>query len=391
MKRKLVLVAIVLVVGVVVYNMFKTSEVEKEWVGNNVRASIIGDTACKKNTPPANSMVYIDVTGSMVPYFGSGMVNVVSAIKNLNFTSTDIFFLRSDKPQQGLVVDIIERARTNSDLNLRKMTTFHQFFRNASDSIIANPGRMVYLVTDGIMSLGRKDIDMSDVLNEMEGEIAESFKNNGNSIACAVLRYIGDFDGGYCNCKEVTKGYKGLRPYYIIALGNKEQVRWLELKSDAELGTPEAKLFINTHDYSGHKNSKLDLGDSVRIQNMNDPVHLLFELPDCLKDIDVSSIKFYNAGTQLDKQVKVENGRIMMDLSPKDYLVRDAGSTKVTVEMVVYDKVPEKWFNEWNCTDDTEGPDSISTFGLKTLINAIHNGLCPSDELLKVKFSYLLQ
>ena len=163
------------------------------------------------------------------------------------------------------------------------------------------------------------------------------------------------------------------------------------MKSDAELGTPEAKLFINTHDYSGHKNSKLDLGDSVRIQNMNDPVHLLFELPDCLKDIDVSSIKFYNAGTQLDKQVKVENGRIMMDLSPKDYLVRDAGSTKVTVEMVVYDKVPEEWYNEWNCTDDTEGPDSISTFGLKTLINAIHNGLCPSDELLKVKFSYLLQ
>lgn len=360
------------------------------WKDNRVIASFPKDSINETvGEMPATAELHIDASGSMKPYFraeGAGMINTLSEIVNLNESGTSIYFLDNKKKYTGLVRDIL------GDINKQpnsSNTLFHDFFENAACKIDTT-NTIVYLVTDGIMSIHDTSKDMSDALVELRGKIENSLKNHSN-LAGAVFRYVGGYKGTYWNSKSngITLKEQIDRPYYIIALGNKETMRWLEAIPVSKLNNPD-RLFMGIHDLDGHKKATLALGENAKIQNLSDSVTLILDLPECLHNVDVTKAELTNNGRRLSVDVIKEESRLKAIIPPTIPL-RPESDGRIKIELSISNIVPNRWISEWNCDNDIAGPDSTSTFGLGTLVTGMFNGLEKDSDFLKVEFIYKRQ
>ncbi len=383
------IVIISIVAVVIVVNLIRgcTIENSKIWVDNRVSASFeasaINETIGEM---PATAELHIDASGSMKPYFraeGSGMINTLSEIVNLNESGTSIYFLDNKKTYKGLIRDIlgdINKQPNNSN------TLFHEFFKSAA-SKIDTTNAIIYLVTDGIMSIHDTSKDMSDALVELRGKIENSLNSHSN-LAGAIFRYVGGYTGKYWNSKSdgITLKEQIDRPYYIIALGRKETMRWLESISVTRLNNPD-RLFMGIHDLRGHKKAELALGDTVKIQDINKEITLILDLPKCLHNIDVTNAILTNSGNKLNVSIFKEESRLIA-IVPPTIALRPERDGRIKIRLSVPNLVPDKWIGEWNCNNDTDGPDSTTTFGLGTLVTGMFNGLENDSDYLSVEFIY---
>ena len=192
---------IVVVIGVKLLRGCSETPPTDVWVDNRISASFEASTINETvGEMPATAELHIDASGSMKPYFraeGAGMINTLSEIVNLNESGTSIYFLDNKKKYTGLIRDIlgdINKQPNNSN------TLFHEFFESAACKIDTT-NTIVYLVTDGIMSIHDTTKDMSDALVELRGKIENSLKNHPN-LAGAVFRYVGGYKGTYWNSKS---------------------------------------------------------------------------------------------------------------------------------------------------------------------------------------------
>lgn len=392
--RKNIVIAIVsvivVIIGVRLLRGGGTTPPTDVWVDNRISASFETSTINETvGEMPATAELHIDASGSMKPYFraeGAGMINTLSEIVNLNESGTSIYFLDNKKKYTGLVRDIL------GDINKQpnsSNTLFHDFFESAACKIDTT-NTIIYLVTDGIMSIHDTSKDMSDALVELRGKIENSLKNHSN-LAGAVFRYVGGYKGTYWNSKSNGIALKEQidRPYYIIALGNKETMRWLETIPVSKLNNPD-RLFMGIHDLDGHKKATLALGENAKIQNLSDSVTLILDLPECLHNVDVTKAELTNNGRRLSVGVIKEESRLKAVI-PTTIPLRPESDGRIKIELSIPNIVPNRWISEWNCDNDIAGPDSTSTFGLGTLVTGMFNGLEKDSDFLSVVFTYKRQ
>lgn len=366
------------------------------WVDNKVSASfqegVISET---KSDCPRLAEIFIDASGSMKPYFRANdkdMINTLSEIKNLNVDGTEIYFIGNDKPYNGLVKDIIGAVENQPN---SAETTFHDFFAKAAcriDTVSRN--ELIYFVTDGIMSVGNGD--MSKALTELKGKITHSLSGHEN-LAAAIFRYEGGYKGNYWNSsnQEITSKECPLlkeeitRPYYVIALGRKEAIRWLHSLPLSKLNNPKS-LYLGIHDMQGHKKATLAYGDSAAIQDMNKDVKLVLELPECLRYIDANQVKVYNAGNDLNISVAKDGTTLSALITPTTSL-RPESDGRIKISFISKNEIPSEWISTWSTEEDLKGPDESSTYGLKYLIEGMYNALDVSENILETDFIYRRQ
>ena len=192
MKKKLLLIALALVAAVAIWRIIAPPSTDSVWIGNNITANFaeIDEPVAKM---PNLAEIYIDASGSMKPYFHNGteMINSISEIKNLNIDGTKVYLIGNPVPYNGLITNIISSINASPS---NATTTFDDFFK-AQAAKIDTVNTLVYLVTDGIMSLGKTG-DIAKALTDFRGRITAALSGHSN-LAVAVFRYIGDFNGKY--------------------------------------------------------------------------------------------------------------------------------------------------------------------------------------------------
>ena len=392
--RKNIVIAIVsvivVIIGVNVLRGCVDPPLTDVWVDNRISAHFEKGTIIEPvGGMPATSELHIDASGSMKPYFratDAGMINTLSEIVNLHESGTSIYFLDNKRKYTGLIRDIL--GKINQQPN-NSNTLFHDFFESAACKIDTT-NTIIYLVTDGIMSIHDTSKPMSTALVELRGKIEKSLKNHSN-LAGAVFRYVGGYKGTYWNSESrgITLNEQIERPYYVIALGNKETMRWLESIPVNKLNNPE-RLFMGIHDLDGHKKATLALRENAKIQNLRDSVTLILDLPECLHNIDATNAILTNKESTLNVDVKKEGTRLISDI-PTTIGLTPEDDGRIKIELSIPNIVPNKWISEWNCDNDIAGPDSTSTFGLGTLVTGMFNGLEKNSDFLKVEFIYKRQ
>ena len=371
---------------------------KKIWTKNVVSGSIpSGEINEKTGTMPDYAEIHIDASGSMKPYFNTSdptFANSISAINNLNPEKTSIYFIGKKEPYKGLVANIVSDVKNQPALS---STTFHGFFKEAAQKL-DTVNTVIYLVTDGIMSVN--GTDMNAALLQLQGKITGELKKHGN-LAAAIFRYEGGYDGDYWNCHDQrlskqSKEMAGIsrRPYYVIALGSKETMRWLAKSPRKNWNNTDA-LFMGIHDLAGHRKGVLSLGDETPIEAMNKDVTLVFDLPECLRSADLTGAVLTNDGKDIGVKPRMtERGDRLEAVIPKGTILTPESDGRIRITLTVPDDVKGKWLTEWNSEDDTAGPDQTSTYGLKYLVDGMFDGLeGDGDELslLNMDFVYKMK
>lgn len=385
--KKILLILGVIVLGYCIYLIKNIPPKTKVWTNNDVSASFPQGTLSEPSGPmPTTAEIYIDASGSMKPYFttdDTNMVNTISEINNLNPDGTGIYFLDNPKKYTGLVKNTLGDLKNQPNLT---STTFHSYFAKVA-SMIDTTNTITYLVTDGIMSVDGGNT--SKALVQLRGLITNSLRNHPD-LAGGILRYTGDYNGYYWDCrnKSTPEEIHQMRPYYVVVIGRKNAVKWLSELPAAKLNNPESALYFGIHDFKGHNKAVLSLGDSARIENMSDTVKLILDLPPCLNGIDPASVKLFNNDRNIGIPIRKEGTSLIAKIPPTTPLVNNSGY--VNISMIAENVVPGNW-ETWNNEDDTSGPDEVSTYGLKYLINGLKDGLEPEEQLFVVNYQYKLQ
>lgn len=363
------------------------------WENNKLTAGFAPTAIDEQVSEPETSDIYIDASGSMKPYFtsdGANMINTISSIKNLKTDETDIYFLNDPQPYKGLVARIISDVQKQPK---EATTTFRVFFKRTANKVDTT-NTIVYLVTDGIMSVG--GIDTKKALKQLEGEITSALKGH-KDLAGAVFRYIGEYKGNYANSlnQTITPAQCPLlkneieRPYYIIALGQKKAIRWLQKTAKEKLSNPKAALFMGIHNYDGHTKYTLAKGDSAALQYPGDDVTLVLDLPECLSSTDLD-VKVKNYDRELKVSVSKEDNSLVANIPANIGITGRYGKAKIS--FTAKNKIPNDWLTTWNTENDEKGPDKETTFGLASLVKGMFNGLDSEDNnLLSVDFIYKLK
>lgn len=367
-----------------------------EWPDNKIVTQYQGVEVVKAEKPE-KARIYIDASGSMKPYFKSddaSMVNTVSELLNIDPDNTEIFFLDSPRAFKGLVKNIV--ADVNKQPN-ESSTAFHQFFKNAVKEA-DHDDAVVYLVTDGIMSVGR---NTNMALAQLRGQIASALQakpdgedDDHDGMAAAIFRYTGGYNGDYWDQNNSKTGpYTQQRPYYVIAVGEDENIQWLKEQKPAKLNNPQAALYFGLRDFE-HLAAGADLAspDKVKSVKLNKPVSVVVELPAGLEDVTPEFVAdngtVTNRGNRLSPKVRKEANRLMFEIPPTEALQTE-GDGSVKIEMTLPNVTPVQWAGEFNTDDDTAGPDETTTFGLRHLVDGMRQGLEPDrDTLLKTTIVY---
>lgn len=396
MKKTIIIAVAAIALLFIIYKMSTRQPPENVWVGNKVIASFPAGTINEpEGRAPSEAKICIDASGSMKPYFraeGNVMINTISEIVNLHSDKQDIYFLGNNKPYDGLVKDIIgDVAKQPNDV----ATTFHKFFNDAARRIDTTDV-LIYMVTDGIMSIGNGNT--SDALVQLRGKIENSLK--GHNLAGTIMRYDGQYKGDYWNSQNIRLTAKTCpmlakeiqRPFYVIALGRKDAIIWLKQQPIAKLNNPEAQFFMGIHDLAGHAKAMLDKGDSTKIEDMHQPVTLVLDLPPCLTDIDASRIQVLNDGKPQPVSVNNEGGKLVANIKSLTNLkLKREIDGRTGVILVANNEIPSTWTQTWNADDDLKGPDTTTTYGLRYLVEGMFNGLEGEQPLLQAEFIYKLQ
>lgn len=369
------------------------------WTDNKISASYPSGVINEAAIEPIHQLVYIDVTGSMTPYYvkdkRTNVVNAMSAVLTLiPRDSIHVRFLGGNEIHTGFGNDILQKAYDKKNIKddkekISRVTNFDMMFKMAVDSVTKTPGTVVYLITDGIQSLNKRSNSMADYLNELRGAIKSSL-NSASDIACGIFRYIGDFNGTFINCREISMDNQHLqRPFYIIAFGDKRRIRWLANQNDEKLGSPQGKLFIGTHDFVGHKKAVLSKPDSTHLEKPGEDVTLILNLPPCMvKEITPSECQITGVAdpSKVTKNITSEGLEIKL---PSACGIHSDLSGFVNIGVSMPNRIGGEWLTTWSTNDDSLGPDSVSTFGLSSLVNGIVDGLQPDPVYFQTTFRYI--
>ncbi len=278
------------------------------------------------------------------------------------------------------------------------------------------------LVTDMIYSTkNMMGVNAQKVFAEAQSMTHTVFRNEVKNKAMLIVKMIGSYDGLYYPYLSPNKGYPyhGKRPYYIVIVGNNENMA--RLTTDAAY-----KVFAQLSELKGYENMYLfdtddtykpyysfllshpdirgrfepQRGQGTQIKNLEgvEPdknsgdikLVLAVDLSKMLIDNDYLT-NIHNYKVEADNQVKIQQIRKIdkKDLSAaeKKYvgsathlfiLSVDKVSNEQEVSIKLLNHLPS-WVSASSCDDDTSA-DSYTTFGLKYLLQGIYNSYLRNSD-----------
>lgn len=350
-------------------------------------------------TRPQCVKVFIDASGSMADYFGANIDTISAAISSLaqvphNF-QVEFYVWGNSTPisREQLIAKLLKK-----DLK-GKASYFHEIFKPMIAA--ANPDTLAVLITDGILSSASSKTKLSGQFTDfnkvnLANEIQHVFEGSGKAVS--MYRLLGQFKGNYYNKANKVVKYNGLRPFYVIALGEPDNVRYFdkavregninEVYTSAEalhIGTAPKHMEIRLYP-SGEGNAEFaDAVDLVRREGTDTydysgelGFRVSAELPKWLLEnyspgvIEAMS-EILVDNIVLPERVAVENGHILFTVPGKVVSKKLSTAKSYTVTYRMKDPAIGNW--DAYSVDDDSVPDATSTYLLKNFLEAVRKGI----------------
>lgn len=202
---------------------------------NNEDSAIAAKTpSMLKPERPQNSLFIMDISKSMIGYFGSGdsrLLGVVNSYLNLS-TSDPVIHWYGVKETSGVQKKDFVNI-TKKDIEWSDESDISAMLQ----SMVGQSGKynLTFLLTDGILSGSNKQIANSkdrkyNIENRewMAGEIGKLFQGR-DSLAALVVMYEATYNGKYsCYNNDSRTLKEKIRPYYMFIIGQWQYVKYVE-------------------------------------------------------------------------------------------------------------------------------------------------------------------
>lgn len=363
-----------------------------------------GDAAV---TPPKRVKVYIDASGSMKAYYHHGNIqNIADALSylgqipdSLKHVSYQVWGQPNEIAYNKLTEKLLKGELKGKD------TLFDEIL-----GPIAKTGTdtLTFLFTDGIISSSSRKTSINGKFTDLDkGTLVTKIQNalRGSGKAVSVYRIMGGFDGTYYNKANDSVHYKGERPFFVMVIGAPENVRYFDTQAAGgkiadvyksaqklHIGTAPDGMAIQIMPTNGNDNMA-SVDDLNRQPNTFDYVYtgelgyrITAELPKWIvdnlgKDIVGMFEILIDNNVQPNIKPNLEGSSITFDI-PANIAEKYANSgNKYTVSYRLKDPALGAWDTKYSTDDDTT-PDSVHTYLLKDLIDAMYKGIRGDTQCL---------
>lgn len=375
--------------------------------GSGVGEETGGEKTTEVSLPmsaPSTLKVFIDASGSMRPYFGDQDIkNITNALSSLNQVVESLeaeYYVWGDEthaiPGKELTNKLIQK-----NLN-GKASAFDVIFEKMTK--IAGKDTLAVLLSDGIISSTPNATSVSEKFTDYDkgtlvNAIQKSLKDKGKAVS--VYRMKGNFNGSYCNKGNKGVLYKGERPFFVIIVGDPNNVRYFdsqvrkgkiaEIYQNAEaiyIGTaPKMNFLIEPADGKDEMASseafEREEGTNEYTYSGNQGFRVKGEIAKWIRESYSSNvIREMSAveinGKSIPVKVMVEGNYLMFDIPEKDVEKFHDLQESWTIKYVMKDPTLKSW--EKYSTDDDTTPDADHTYLLADLIGAMHKGITGGEE-----------
>lgn len=201
-------------------------------VGSKLRPPVMWDTRRYAGKQALSLTVYLERSGSMVPYDtkdGGGQLkravnDVINAMPqgsrvDINIVNDDIY------PYKGSIDQFLQDRdiyASTSDVGDAAYTDFQKIFTAILQA--QRPGNVSVLVSDLIYSpRDTRDVSVDKIFNEENSLVTRVFKQyKGKSVV--VQQFMGDYNGKYYPYNNVPFQYRGKRPFYLMIIGDTRDI-----------------------------------------------------------------------------------------------------------------------------------------------------------------------
>ncbi|MGN0222921.1 MAG: hypothetical protein ACI4AM_02720 [Muribaculaceae bacterium] len=361
------------------------------------------------STKPTKVSIVIENSGSMASYYSTdykSMLNTIVSFKNISDNS-QLFIGNAKEPSKGFVDDVINQMVHRH--NFTTTTKIHEFLDSALRQV--NGGTdMVCFVTDGIMSVDNGD--MSFKLGELEATIKKLF-GNSKDVAAAVLRYKGNFKGGYWTATGAKVTLPECeRPYYVIVVGKPGTLQWLSEQPKSDFNNYDAALFMGMFNYTKYNTLEIKSKtfDAVNIASSEKvSISIDYTKNRCLSFLATNgilkaeSIELYDdvKGEPVNADwytVALKDGRIVVTINDnKTVLQMCGGKTELQLSVRMPNTLSGSWTGTYSTDDDSKilvtvgnkkSVDSTTTFGLANLVRGMYKGLQSEEYVFNIHVKF---
>lgn len=385
MKKTLICGIAILIIGISVYGIVESDPVST--LNGKIDLN-------EKEGKITSTEIYFDASQSMKGYIlGDGGTFNGKISKLFDFASNHKFFTigASQKPQvfYGQVFDL------NQNLGLFNGgdTRFEKLLPEIGKK--SGNGKVCFLVTDGIVYINH---NTSIALEAFTSTLKNSLSRVAKGKGVAVYKFSSRFNGRYFNMNNTPMQLNAQRPYYIIAIGDKADIKALQIKAAKTL-EPEQEIYFGLHDMEAHLAGK-QIEDTGVAVNPNNELELTLTIPECMSYMYQASPDYYsdNLTLRMEGQPKpwdkadytvtaIENGgSVNLNIKVKNVAIKGSGKLVLCIANVL----PKGW-ESISIDDDTNISNTPQkTFGLKYLLNGIKGAVEKEENIIKVTFDYKL-
>ena len=225
---------------------------------------------------PASATLLFDASGSMAGYLNSGDPRFIGVISAFEFLPDNIKIrLFGEKEESPMDKEAFGKKLNNRSIkwsnesNLIAMVDSMVRHINGGDNVC-------FLITDGILSGSNSEINSSpekrfNIIQreKLSNDLSAKLKEKKGTLSALIVRYTSLFNGRYsCYDNTPINLVKKNRPFYVIALGKWESLKYieeeLEKKKKTENTTTPYDDMVMIGDASSYQNFKLSPREGLR-------------------------------------------------------------------------------------------------------------------------------
>lgn len=386
MKKTLICGIAILIIGVSVYSCGGAAPVST--LNGKIDVN-------EKENKITSTEIYFDASESMKGYIlGDGGAFCGKIAKLFDFARNHQFYTIGASSRPLLYNDKVFNLNYHLMLFNGGDTRFEKFLPEICRK--SGNGKVGFLVTDGIVYINH---NTSIALEAFASELKDSLSHVAKGKAIAIYKFSSMFNGKYFDMNNDTARLHTQRPYYIIAIGDKADIKALQTKATKTL-EPEQEIYFGLHDMEAHLAGKQIEYAGITV-DPNKELELTLTIPECLSYIYKASQNYYSENLSLYQEgqsnslgkadytvTATENaGAVNLNIKVKNIATKGSGKHELRIANVL----PEGW-ESISIDDDTNIRNTPQkTFGLKYLLNGMKGAVEKEENIIKVTFDYKLQ
>lgn len=358
------------------------------------------EVACDTTDVPSAIYTFIDYSHSMKSYFSpkSDDGRFVDALVHAGSEGSQFYWATSPAkkvPSKGnkymgqILTSNFPGSDSEFDVMLNTMCATLNI--DSADSDVIG-----LLFTDGIISIS--DIqNMSAVMSSIKSNIEKSIKNRG--LAVALFQLKGAYQGSYYDYKHPNRPSQTLdceRPFYVIAIGRPQYIRWYMENNDLKAQLYDAwgvytQLHPDTHYAFAASDPRNWSGSALNngVQDVSFSIHL----PDYIQKLDTETfdIKVTVDGAEYSGiHTKFINHSLTIywnnfNVAADVPVISTSSADPSTLELTIFKKTSTAW-SSLNSYDDTniqnDTVEQGKTFALQHLIEGLRKGVQSDDRVV---------